>query len=247
MTAAIELREVSMRFGEVQALERVSFAVTPREFVAVVGPSGCGKSTLLRIVAGLATPSGGDALVDGRRVGRPHPEVGIVFQNAVLFPWASVTQNIEAQFRMRGESPEPHRARIRSLIALARLEGFERHLPHQLSGGMQQRVSICRALVHEPRLLLLDEPFGALDAMTREGMNLELQRIWLEWRNTVLMITHGIAEAAFLADRVVVMSARPGRVLRILDVDFPRPRDLDIVEDPRFRGLVREIRAALST
>lgn len=243
MTAHIRVLGVAKRFGAVTALDRVDLAVDRGEFAAVVGPSGCGKSTLMRIVAGLETADGGEVAVDGRSVRGPHPGVGIVFQSAVLLPWKTVRGNVAFPFEMAGEDPRPHAARIEGLIRLAGLAGFEDHLPHQLSGGMQQRVAICRALAADPQLLLLDEPFGALDAMTRETMNLELQRIWMESRKTVLMITHGIAEAVFLADRVHVMTARPGRIARSFAVDLPRPRTAETVEDPRFRSLVREVRA----
>jgi NitT/TauT family transport system ATP-binding protein len=242
VTAHITIRDVSKRFGEVRALQGVAFEVGRGEFASVVGPSGCGKSTLMRMVAGLETASSGEVAVEGRPVRGPHAGVGIVFQSAVLLPWKTVRGNVAFPFEMRGEDARPHAERIEGLIRLAGLAGFERHLPHQLSGGMQQRVAICRALAADPALLLLDEPFGALDAMTREAMNLELQRIWMESRKTVLMITHGIAEAVFLSDRVHVMTARPGTVARSFEVDLPRPRTAETVEDPRFRRLVREIR-----
>ena len=241
--AAIEIDGLSHRFGSVQALENVSFSIEDHEFVTLVGPSGCGKSTLLRIVSGLIPASAGQVRIDRHSVVRPHPDVGIVFQSATLLPWLSARRNIEMQFAMRGQSPTPYRDRVQHLMKLAGLEGFEEHLPHQLSGGMQQRVSICRALVHEPELLLLDEPFGALDAMTRESMNLQLQRIWLESRKTVLMITHGIAEAVFLSDRVVVMTPRPGKVAREIRIDIPRPRNSGTVDGPDYRRYVREVRS----
>ncbi len=243
MSAHILVRDVTKRFGAMTALDRVALDIGRGEFAAVVGPSGCGKSTLMRIVAGLDTADQGDVRVGGQPVQGPHPGVGIVFQSAVLLPWKTVRGNIAFPFEMGGADPRPHAARIDGLIRLAGLAGFEAHLPHQLSGGMQQRVAICRALAPDPDLLLLDEPFGALDAMTRETMNLELQRIWMESRKTVLMITHGIAEAVFLADRVHVMTARPGAIARSFDVDLPRPRTAETVEDPRFRRLVREVRA----
>lgn len=243
MTAQISVRDVAKRFGSVTALDRVALSIGRGEFAAVVGPSGCGKSTLMRIVAGLENADDGEVSIDGRAVRGPQPGVGIVFQSAVLLPWKTVRGNIAFPFEMAGEDPRPHAARIDALIRLAALSGFEDHLPHQLSGGMQQRVAICRALAADPGLLLLDEPFGALDAMTRETMNLELQRIWMESRKTVLMITHGISEAVFLADRVHVMTARPGMIARSFDVDLPRPRTAETVEDPRFRRLVRDVRA----
>jgi NitT/TauT family transport system ATP-binding protein len=243
-SAQIVARSVGKRFGETTALQGVDLEVRRGEFASVVGPSGCGKSTLMRIVAGLES-SEGHVSIDGQPVRGPHPAVGIVFQSAVLLPWKSVRQNIAFQLEMRGLKAAAHDERISELIRVATLEGFEHHLPHQLSGGMQQRVAICRALVHDPSLLLLDEPFGALDAMTRETMNLELQRIWMTSRKTVLMITHGIAEAVFLSDRVHVMSARPGTIKASLPVDLPRPRDAATVEHPDFLALVREIRGLL--
>ncbi|WP_342642377.1 ABC transporter ATP-binding protein [Rhodoligotrophos ferricapiens] len=238
----IDIANLFMRFDEVEALRDVSLTIDRNQFVSIVGPSGCGKSTLMRIVAGLIKPSSGEVRIDGDIVQRPHPGVGIVFQSATLLPWKSVRGNIAMQLELRGLKPADHAAAIDGLIRLTGLQGFENHLPHQLSGGMQQRVSICRALVHDPELLLLDEPFGALDAMTRETMNRELQRIWLNSRKTVLMITHGIAEAVFLSDIVVVMSARPGRIERIFTIDLPRPRTPEIDDNPLFREYVREIR-----
>jgi NitT/TauT family transport system ATP-binding protein len=235
---------VTKRFDTVTALDNVSLDIRQGEFCAIVGPSGCGKSTLMRIVAGLE-PAEGEVRIAGVQVRGPHPDVGVVFQNAVLLPWKTTRENIAFQFQMRAWDPRPYAERIDALIRLAGLSGFENHLPHQLSGGMQQRVSICRALVHDPALLLLDEPFGALDAMTRETMNVELQRIWMESRKTVMMITHGISEAVFLADRVHVMTPRPGRLAATLEVDLPRPRNADTVENPRFRQIAREIRGML--
>jgi NitT/TauT family transport system ATP-binding protein len=230
----------------VHALSNVSFEVAAREFVAVVGSSGCGKSTLLRIVAGLLDPSEGDVRVRGRPVQGPDEEVGIVFQNPVLLPWRTVWRNISLQLEARNRDSKAHSDEIRKLIDLTGLTGFEESLPYQLSGGMQQRVSMCRALVHDPSLLLMDEPFGALDALTREQMNLELQRIWLETGKTVLFITHSITEAVFLADRVVVMTPRPGRIREIVEVPIGRPRDLGIVRNPKFHEATDRIRALLN-
>ncbi len=243
LESQIAIRHVGKNFGGTVALQDVSADIARHEFVSIVGPSGCGKSTLLRIVAGLIPLTDGEVLIDQTKVTRPHPNVGVVFQNAVLLPWRSVRRNIEFQFIARGLDPQPFRARIDELIALAGLRGFEDHLPHQLSGGMQQRTSICRALVHDPELLLLDEPFGALDAMTRDMMNLELQRIWQESRKTVLMITHAIAEAVFLSDRVIVMTARPGRIAEIIPIDLPRPRTAETIDSVEFRRYVAQIRA----
>jgi NitT/TauT family transport system ATP-binding protein len=221
------------RSGPVEALRDISFAVGRGELVALVGPSGCGKSTLLRIVAGLRPPTGGDVTVDGRRVMRPMAEVGMVFQAPVLLKWRTVLDNVLLPAELAGLDPKRHRERARDLLRLVGLGDFEAKLPRELSGGMQQRASLCRALLLDPPLLLMDEPFGALDAMTRDEMNLELLRVWGEAtdgsrdRKTILFVTHSIPEAVFLADRVVVMSARPGRVAGIRPVTLPRPRTVE--------------------
>jgi NitT/TauT family transport system ATP-binding protein len=246
---AISIEGVVQRFaiksGAVQALSAVDLAIAASEFVSVVGPSGCGKSTLMRIVAGLVRPTSGTVRVAGRLVDRPAPNVGMVFQRATLLPWRNVVGNIALQLEMRGLSPARHEARLQELIALTGLGGFEKALPHELSGGMQQRVSLCRALIHDPAILLMDEPFGALDAMTREAMNLELQRVWLESRKTVLFVTHSISEAVFLSDRVVVMTPRPGRIAQIIPVDLPRPRGFAMIGWPGFVQAVTEVRETL--
>jgi NitT/TauT family transport system ATP-binding protein len=231
------------RHGDlVHALDDVTLDVKDEEFVSLVGPSGCGKSTLLRVVGGLTPPSGGDVRVRGAEVCEPFPDVGIVFQSAVLLPWRSVLDNVLFSIEMLGREREAYRERALALIELAGLGGFERRYPWELSGGMQQRVAICRALVHDPGLLLMDEPFGALDAMTREEMGFELLRIWEERRKTILFVTHSIPEAILLADRVVVMTPRPGRLARVLEVGLPRPRTADMEFDARFREAAEEIR-----
>jgi NitT/TauT family transport system ATP-binding protein len=230
------------RNGAVESLKPIDLQVEPGEFVVIVGPSGCGKSTLLKIVAGLTPASAGRIDIGGRRVDGPLDDVGIVFQTPVLLAWRSVLQNLLLPAQLRGEDLRPQLPRARALLQMAGLAGFEDKLPWQLSGGMQQRVAICRALLGDPSILLMDEPFGALDAMTREQMNLELQRIWLETRKTVLLITHSIPEAVFLADRVLVMSERPGRVAAVYDIDLPRPRPLDIMGTPRFAELTQTLR-----
>jgi NitT/TauT family transport system ATP-binding protein len=229
--------------GEVESLKPLSFDVHDGEFVALVGPSGCGKSTLLKLVAGLLPVSAGEIRVGGAPVRAPQTGVGIVFQSAVLLAWRSVIDNILLQAEMRGLPMREARERARHLIRMTGLEGFENKHPWQLSGGMQQRAALCRALLHDPPVLLMDEPFGALDAMTRERMNLELQRIWLEARKTVLLITHSIPEAVFLADRVLVMSERPGRIAADYAIDLPRPRSFDVMGTPRFADYARTIRA----
>ena len=229
----------------IPALEAVSLEVKEKEFVSIVGPSGCGKSTLLKLVAGLVAPSGGHVRIGGREVLAPFPDVGIVFQSAVLLPWRTVLDNVMFSVEMLGRAPEGYRDRARGLLALAGLEGFERKYPWELSGGMQQRVAICRALIHDPSILLMDEPFGALDAMTREEMSFELLRIWEERRKTILFVTHSISEAIMLSDRVVVMSARPGRVLRVLEIGLPRPRAVEMEFDERFKEHSAEIRGLI--
>ncbi len=246
---AIAIAGVAQRFttraGTVEALSHIDLDVAETEFVSVVGPSGCGKSTLMRIVAGLVRPTAGSVAVGGVRVDRPAANVGIVFQRPILLPWRSVAENITLQLEMRGISPAGHARRLDALLELTGLAGFRKSLPHELSGGMQQRAALCRALIHDPAILLMDEPFGALDAMTREAMNLELQRVWMESRKSVLFITHSISEAIFLSDRVVVMSPRPGRIARIVKVDLPRPRDFTVIGHPAFVAAMTEVRQAL--
>jgi NitT/TauT family transport system ATP-binding protein len=246
----IELRGVTKvyrtRRGEtVEALADVTLEVRAQEFVSLVGPSGCGKSTLLKLVSGLTPATRGAVVIDGRPVREPFPDVGFVFQSAVLLPWRTVLDNVLFSIEMLGQPRESYRSRALALIELAGLAGFERKYPRELSGGMQQRVALCRALVHDPSLLLMDEPFGALDAMTREEMGLELLRVWDERPKTILFVTHSIPEAILLADRVVVMSARPGRVARVLDIALPRPRRVEMEFDPLFKRYSEEIRALI--
>ena len=231
------------RDGEVETLKPLDFDIRAGEFVSVVGPSGCGKSTLMKLVAGLLPSSGGELDLAGHPVRGPQTDVGIVFQSALLLPWRRVLDNILLQAEIRGLPMEAARARAQALMTMAGLDGFERKYPWQLSGGMQQRVSILRALLHDPSVLLMDEPFGALDAMTRERMNLELQRIWMTSRKTVLLITHSIPEAIFLSDRVLVMSERPGRIVQTYDIDLPRPRPLDVMGTEAFAAYARQLRA----
>ena len=228
--------------GPVESLKPLTFAIGEGEFMAIVGPSGCGKSTLLKMVAGLLPASAGRIALNGVPVNGPPDNVGIVFQSPVLLAWRTVLDNVLLQIDMRRLSRADYLPKAEALLAMTGLADFARKLPWQLSGGMQQRASICRALVHDPTVLLMDEPFGALDAMTREKMNLELQRIWYETRKTVLFITHSIPEAVFLADRVLVMSERPGTIAAIYDVGLPRPRSLAMMGDPSFVGLTQTIR-----
>jgi NitT/TauT family transport system ATP-binding protein len=244
---AIAVRNLSKRYttrdGTVAALEGITFGIGEGEFIAVVGPSGCGKTTLLKILAGLMAPSQGDVHLRGSAITGPRQDIGVVFQAPVLFPWRTVLDNVLLPVDVQRLPRERHRAAALDLLALVGLAGFERRYPWELSGGMQQRVALTRALVHDPAMLLMDEPFGALDAMTREQMNVELQRIWLERRKTVVFVTHSIPEAVFLGDRVLVMSPRPGRILDELRVELPHPRPLEIMNTPRFGEHVRAIRA----
>ena len=228
--------------GPVESLKPLTFDIAESEFLAIVGPSGCGKSTLLKMVAGLLPITSGNIRIGGKPVKGPQANIGMVFQSPVLLAWRTVIENIMLQVEMRRLPRDEYRKRAEQLIDVTGLRGFENKSPWQLSGGMQQRASICRALVHDPAILLMDEPFGALDAMTRERMNAELQRIWYTTRKTVLLITHSIPEAVFLADRVLVMSERPGSVAAIYDVDLPRPRKLSVMADPQFASLAQTIR-----
>jgi NitT/TauT family transport system ATP-binding protein len=227
---------------EVQALTDIDLTIDPGSFVTIVGPSGCGKSTLLRILCGILDRTSGGVQIRERNVDGPSREFGIVFQAPVLLPWRTVLANVLVPSEIQGLDIAVVTDRARNLLAMAGLAGFEDRYPGELSGGMQQRVGICRALVHEPTILLMDEPFGALDAMTREVMNLELLRIWREQRITILLVTHSIPEAVFLADKVVVMTPRPGRIAEVIAVDLPRPRTLDMFNTAEFGRYVSTIR-----
>jgi NitT/TauT family transport system ATP-binding protein len=243
----IVLDKVSRTFhsrdgDRVVALRDVSLTIGRNEFVSLVGPSGCGKSTLLRIVAGLILPSSGTASIAGSPVTEPRSETGIVFQAPTLLPWATVTENVLFPLRMMHRIDSSSADRAAALLRLVGLVGFENKTPRELSGGMQQRVAICRALVHDPDILLMDEPFGALDALTREEMTLELLRIWSERPKTVLFVTHSIPEAVVLADRVVVMSPRPGQITELIDVKLGRPRSFDVEAQPGFQEATHRIR-----
>jgi NitT/TauT family transport system ATP-binding protein len=242
----VRVRGVTMTYrtksGPVNALSEVNLDIREGEFVSLLGPSGCGKSTLLNIVAGLFPASSGETSVLGERVKGPVRNVGIVFQRDLLCAWRTVMQNVMLQAEIRRLDQEPIRRAAAELIRQVGLEGFEDKLPRELSGGMRQRASIVRALVYDPPLLLMDEPFGALDAMTRDQMNLDLQRIWQASRKTVIFVTHSIPEAVFLGDRVVVMSPRPGSVRADIAVDLPRPRRLAVRETPQFAQYTRQIR-----
>jgi NitT/TauT family transport system ATP-binding protein len=246
----VSLRNVSKTFasGRVNALETIDLEVHDGEFVSLIGPSGCGKSTLLRIIGDLIEPTGGEVVVNGKspRRARLDRDYGIVFQDPVLYDWRTVAKNISLPLEMLGWDRRRRAARVRELIELVELGGFEGHHPWQLSGGMQQRVSIARALSFSPALLLMDEPFGALDEMTRERLNLELLQIWDSSASTIVFVTHSIPEAVFLSTRVVVMSARPGRIAAVVDVDVSRPRTAATREDPHFFELVTEVRERLA-
>ncbi|WP_432148624.1 ABC transporter ATP-binding protein [Streptomyces sp. bgisy029] len=248
--AAVQLDDVAVRFRskkrDVTALSDVSLDVAPGEFVAIVGPSGCGKSTLLKLIAGLLTASSGEVLLGGERVNGPRHDIGYVFQRAALLEWRSALRNILLQAEIRRMEAARARGRADELIRMTGLTGFEDAYPHELSGGMQQRVALCRALLHEPPVLLMDEPFGALDALTREQMNTELNRIWRSTGTTVLLVTHSISEAVYLADRVVVMSPRPGTVTEIIEVGLPAERDYgETLGRPEFRAAAARIRDLL--
>ncbi|MFC9799831.1 ABC transporter ATP-binding protein [Streptomyces bacillaris] len=248
--AAVQLGDVNVRFRskkrDVTALSDISLDVAPGEFVAIVGPSGCGKSTLLKLVAGLLTASSGEVLLGGERVKGPRHDIGYVFQRAALLEWRSALRNILLQAEMRRMPSARARARADELIRMTGLTGFEDAYPHELSGGMQQRVALCRALLHEPPVLLMDEPFGALDALTREQLNTELNRIWRTTGTTVLLVTHSISEAVYLADRVVVMSPRPGTITEIIEVGLPAERDYaETLGRPEFRAATARIRELL--
>jgi NitT/TauT family transport system ATP-binding protein len=245
-TAFIELTRISKTFStrdraSTLAVDGVDLQISTREFVSLLGPSGCGKSTLLSIIAGLIHPSDGEVHIDGRPIIAPYTDVGIVFQSDLLLDWRTVIGNVLIQFEMRGLKAEPHRERARSLVRSVGLGDFEQKYPWELSGGMRQRVAICRALVHDPPLLLMDEPFGALDALTRAQLQIDLQTIWQTTRKTVVFVTHSIEEAVFLSDRVIVMTPRPGRIRDIIKIDLPRPRDLDVREQPAFTEVLHRV------
>jgi NitT/TauT family transport system ATP-binding protein len=247
--SVVSLRGVSKAFGKggIVALSGIDLDVRPGEFVSLIGPSGCGKSTLLRVVGDLIEPTEGEVVVNGKPAhqARLDGDYGIVFQDAVLFDWRTVAKNIVLPLEMLGWPRRRRNDRVRELLELMELTGFEGHHPWQLSGGMQQRVSIARALSFEPALLLMDEPCGALDEMTRERLNTELLRIWAETGSTIVFVTHSIAEAVFLSTRVVVMSPRPGRIASVIEIDLPQPRTNDTREQPRFFELVTAVRDKL--
>lgn len=248
MTGFLIADSVSVTYPNgVEALRRFSVAVQRGEFVAIVGPSGCGKSTLLRALAGLATPTSGRILLDGQEVRQPTAQAGMLFQEPALLPWRTVEQNIHLPFELGKTSAlTPRSSSLTSLIDLVGLTGFERAYPRELSGGMAQRAALARALATEPPILLMDEPFGALDALTREGLTAALEGIWRAAHTTCVMVTHSISEAVFLADRIVVSTPRPGQVAGVVDVRLPRPRAWDMQSLPDFSDAMHQVRVLLS-
>ena len=227
---------------DVLAVDNASLTIRDGEFVSIVGPSGCGKTTLLRMLAGLLAPTAGSLRISNQPVTGTRTDIGIVFQQPLLLPWLKILSNVLIPVEVQGRGRAQYVQRAKELIAMVGLEGHESRLPRELSGGMQQRVALARALVHDPAILLMDEPFGALDAMTRETMNVELQRIWAADRKTSLFITHSIPEAVFLSDRVVVMTPKPGRIAKIIDVPFERPRGITLFGTAHFAALTAEVR-----
>ena len=247
--AAVSIRNVTKTFGKggTTALQSIDLEFQPGEFISLIGPSGCGKSTLLRVIGDLIEPSEGEAVIGGKTAhqARLDRDYGMVFQAPVLFDWRSVEDNVKLPLEILGKDKAYRNKRAKEMLELVELGDFTKHMPYQLSGGMQQRVAIARALSFEPRILLMDEPFGALDEMTRERMNDEVLRIWQQTGTTVVFVTHSIPEAVYLSSRVVVMSARPGRITKIVDIDLPRPRDDASRETPRYFELITEVREAL--
>ena len=228
--------------AKVNALKNVSLTVDEREFITIVGPSGCGKSTLLRLVSGLIKPTSGTVTLNGSSVKEPRQDTGIVFQTPVLLPWATILDNILFPLKILDQDIETGIEKAHYLLQMVGLKGFEAKYPRELSGGMQQRAAICRSLIHNPNVLLMDEPFGALDALTREEMALEVLRIWTDEPKTILFVTHSITEAVLLADRVLVMSARPGRIAEIIDINLPRPRTFEIEAEHEYQHAAQRIR-----
>jgi NitT/TauT family transport system ATP-binding protein len=233
--------------GAVHALEDLTLQIREGEFVCILGPSGCGKSTLLWAMSGLHDLTSGQIVLHGTPVTGPRPEIGMIFQDANLLPWRNLWQNIMFPFEIKKLDPKPFEPRINQLLKEVGLAGFEKKMPRELSGGMQQRASIVRCLSYDPGVILMDEPFGALDAFTRDEMNLLIQRLWMETGKTIIFVTHNVSEAIFLADRVVVLTPRPGRLAHIFPIDLPRPRTVDMTFEPDFIHLVREIKMTIET
>ena len=248
---AMSVRHVSKHYktgtGSVHALENLSLDIPQGEFLCILGPSGCGKSTLLWGMSGLHDLTSGEVILNGTPVTAPRPEIGMIFQDANLLPWRNLWQNIQFPFEIKKIDPKPYEGRIKGLLSEVGLAGFEKKMPRELSGGMQQRASIVRCLSYDPDVILMDEPFGALDAFTRDEMNLLIQKIWMETGKTIIFVTHNVSEAIFLADRVVVLTPRPGRLAHIFPIDLPRPRTVDMTFEPDFIHVVKEIKNTIET
>ena len=249
MNHKLEVRNVTKAYiseeGEIKALEDINLDVKPGEFLCIIGPSGCGKTTLLRMIAGLEYPTSGEIILDGKEVKGPSPDRGMVFQEFSLFPWRTVLKNVEFGLQMRNIKSKERHAIAERYIELVGLRGFEKHYPYELSGGMKQRVAIARALATEPSILLMDEPFGSVDAQTRNILQEELLQIWKRTEKTIIFVTHSVDEAVYLADRVVVMSARPGRIVECIDIDIERPRkrtsvEANVIREQLLRKLITE-------
>ncbi|MGZ3306966.1 MAG: ABC transporter ATP-binding protein [Xanthobacteraceae bacterium] len=244
-SSVLRIKAVRKLYRDLEAIRNVSFDVADGEFLSLLGPSGCGKSTLLMMVAGLIDSTEGEIAVNGKAVAGPRREVGVVFQQPVLLPWRKVLDNVLFPIELLKLPRAQYERRAMDLLAMAKIDDFAHHLPRQLSGGMRQRVSICRALIHDPRILLMDEPFSALDALTRDEMGIELLRIWQANRKTVIFVTHSIREAVLLSDRVLVMGRRPSTIVEELAIDLPRPRHIAMTEDESFNRFVRTLRKAI--
>jgi NitT/TauT family transport system ATP-binding protein len=244
-SSVLRIKAVRKLYRDLEAIRNVSFDVADGEFLSLLGPSGCGKSTLLMMVAGLIDSTEGEIAVNGKAVAGPRREVGVVFQQPVLLPWRKVLDNVLFPIELLKLPRAQYEKRAMDLLAMAKIDDFAHHLPRQLSGGMRQRVSICRALIHDPRILLMDEPFSALDALTRDEMGIELLRIWQANRKTVIFVTHSIREAVLLSDRVLVMGRRPSTIVEELAIDLPRPRHIAMTEDESFNRFVRTLRKAI--
>jgi NitT/TauT family transport system ATP-binding protein len=244
-SSVLRIKAVRKLYRDLEAIRNVSFDVADGEFLSLLGPSGCGKSTLLMMVAGLIDSTEGEIAVNGKAVAGPRREVGVVFQQPVLLPWRKVLDNVLFPIELLKLPRSQYEKRAMDLLAMAKIDDFAHHLPRQLSGGMRQRVSICRALIHDPRILLMDEPFSALDALTRDEMGIELLRIWQANRKTVIFVTHSIREAVLLSDRVLVMGRRPSTIVEELAIDLPRPRHIAMTEDESFNRFVRTLRKAI--
>ena len=244
-SSVLRIKAVRKLYRDLEAIRNVSFDVADGEFLSLLGPSGCGKSTLLMMVAGLIDSTEGEIAVNGKAVAGPRREVGVVFQQPVLLPWRKVLDNVLFPIELLKLPRSQYEKRAMDLLAMAKIDDFAHHLPRQLSGGMRQRVSICRALIHDPRILLMDEPFSALDALTRDEMGVELLRIWQANRKTVIFVTHSIREAVLLSDRVLVMGRRPSTIVEELAIDLPRPRHIGMTEDESFNRFVRTLRKAI--